>query len=185
MQREYQSVDGAEFGTINAEEAALYAQALEAIPGEGVAAKFIATKAAGLVLMRNAKSIPASLVEQISLSPNIQRMLLRSALGTAKEADMVAHHIIPLEAIKAFPELMKKAAHGGFNMNGVGNGIHLKNVSGHYYGHPVYNKAVLQELSVLNHNLSNMSAPRAAFEVQQRANMLRDSINAGTFGPWQ
>gem|GEM_PF-1047915 len=184
MQREHFSVDGAEFGAISSEEAALYGQFMEAIPGEGVAAKIIATKAAGLVLIRNAKSIPASLAGQISLNPNVQRMLLRSALGPAKKAGMVAHHIIPLKAIKEFPALMKKAAHGGFNINGVGNGIYLKNVSGHYYGHPGYNKAVFQELSVINSNLSNMSAPRAAFEVQQRANMLRESINAGTFGPW-
>ena len=77
---------------------------------------------------------------------NYGRSLLRDALkssGTGK----VAHHVIPLEATKGASEVMKKAALGGFNINGANNGLALIPDVEHLGGHPGYNKIVIDEIN--------------------------------------
>ena len=96
--------------------------------------------------------------------------------GTGK----IAHHVVPLEALKRFPDLMKKAAKGGFNINGKNNGA-LLNRADHIGGHPNYNSAVMEQLGRINPNLS---PARTAKELQKVSNTLQNSIKQGVFGPW-
>ncbi|WNO10287.1 AHH domain-containing protein [Teredinibacter sp. KSP-S5-2] len=119
------------------------------------------------------------LAEQLKLSPTKQRELLRKAMGS-EGSWKVAHHVIPLEAIKRFPELMKKAAKGGFNINGKNNGALLGRAD-HIGGHPVYNKAVMEQLGRISPNLS---PARTAKEMQKASNTLQNEIQNSTFGSW-
>lgn len=123
-----------------------------------------------------------ALIDQLAFSKDVQRATLRNALD-ASGAGQVAHHLIPLEAQSAYPDLVQKAAQGGFNFNGANNGI-LLDVVDHGGGgaHPIYNSVVLQELGRVSPNLS---AEETAFALQRRADILRDAINNGTFKPWQ
>jgi hypothetical protein len=95
-------------------------------------------------------------------------------------AGKVAHHVIPLEALKRFPDLMRKAAEGGFNINGKGNGV-LLNTADHVGGHPLYNKSVMDALRGIDPNLS---PSRTATEIQKISDILQNAIKQGTFGPW-
>jgi RHS repeat-associated protein len=119
------------------------------------------------------------LVGQIGRSHDAQRALLRQAMGS-NGSGKVAHHVIPLEALKRFPELMKKAAQGGFNLNGRNNGALLNRVD-HIGGHPIYNSAVMEQLNRINPNLS---PTRIAREIQKASDTLQNAIKNGTFGPW-
>ncbi|WP_444900367.1 RHS repeat-associated core domain-containing protein [Microbulbifer sp. VAAC004] len=77
MQRDYVSVDGTTSGVVTGEEAQLYSQVLELIPGEGVAAKFIVGKAAtSILLIRNADPgyTNKGVLELLS-DPSFQKML--------------------------------------------------------------------------------------------------------------
>jgi hypothetical protein len=65
-----------------------------------------------------------NLLSQLDLSKEEQRALLRAAMDSAGTGK-IAHHLIPLEAIDEFKDLMQKAARGGFDFNGKGNGILL------------------------------------------------------------
>ncbi len=149
---------------------------LEGIPVEGQAITGI--KAATLLLFAKEAKIPASLAKQLALHPDTQRALLRTALN-ANGTGKVAHHVIPLEAIKAFPELMQKAAKGGFNINGVGNGALLRTAD-HIGGHPQYSLAVFQQLKTIP---GNLSATDTATAVQSIANKLQGAIRENTFLP--
>ncbi len=87
-----------------------YVSSLDALSHNVFCAKIIA----------DAKAL--SLANQLKLSKDVQRALLRDALqssGTGK----IAHHIIPLEAESQCANILKKGAEGGFDMNGVVNGI--------------------------------------------------------------
>jgi uncharacterized protein RhaS with RHS repeats len=119
------------------------------------------------------------LLTELSLSPAAQRAILRQAMGT-NGSGKVAHHVIPLEAIKRFPELMRKAAQAGFNINGRSNGALLERIS-HFGGHPMYNRVVLDELAAINSRLGPAAIKR---EVEVIAETMRNAIARGTFGPW-
>lgn len=116
-------------------------------------------------------------LQQLAENAGTQRMLLQDALG-GKGTGMIAHHLIPLEAETQYGGLIKKAAAGGFNMNGASNGI-LLNAVDHVGGHPIYNKSVLDALEDIP---TNLSAAKTASRLQKIAEKLRNSITAGTFG---
>jgi hypothetical protein len=120
-----------------------------------------------------------SLKKELRLTKDEQRALLREALGQAGSGK-VAHHIIPLEAITKYKSLLEKAAEGGFDINGVNNGI-LLNATEHIGGHPLYNGVVLQELGKIPKNLS---PAETAQRLQDVADALRKAIEAGKYGPW-
>jgi hypothetical protein len=68
-------------------------------------------------LLKAARNLP----DELGLSPVIQRAILRAALK-ADGTGLVAHHLIPLESLAMFRDLMTRAARGGFDINGAGNG---------------------------------------------------------------
>ena len=119
------------------------------------------------------------LVAQQQLSPEAQRALLRAAMNSAGTGK-IAHHVIPLQALTRFPELLRKGALGGFDINGANNGALLDRVE-HIGGHPQYNAAVLAELLNIDFNLSPAEIAQALQDVADR---LIEAIDNGTFGPW-
>jgi hypothetical protein len=128
-----------------------------------------------------APPIPDDLVDQLDLPPTTQRALLRDALGAEPGDGYQAHHVIPLQAINTFPDLMAQGAEGGFDINGANNGVLLL-PSDHEGGHPVYNSVVLNQLATIDPELS---PSETAQQLQGISDKLRAAIDAGTFGPWQ
>jgi hypothetical protein len=98
---------------------------------------------------------------------------------------MLAHHLIPLEALSDYKSLLQKGANGGFDLNGEFNG-YLLNAAEHVGGHPVYNRVVLDELQRINDQVRKLGLSDAdvAGLLQTAADTLRDAIKNGTFGPW-
>jgi hypothetical protein len=120
------------------------------------------------------------LVDQLNLPKDVQRALLRDALNT-NGTGLIAHHLIPLQAFSEYPELLEKAAGGGFNINGAKNGIPLIPFIEHYGFHPIYNRSVLDALD----NISTTLSPEdTAAAVQDVADTYRQAIDNDTFGPW-
>ena len=123
----------------------------------------------------------ANLVDEISLPREAQRALLREALqslGTGK----IAHHLVPLEGLSKYSSLMERAAKGGFDINGRGNGALLDAVE-HIGGHPQYNRVVLEELGRINRQARGLDDPDIAGLLQDTADTLRAAINNRTFLP--
>jgi len=129
--------------------------------------------------MPDAVDSPSMLVAQQQWSRERQRALLRDALNSAGTGK-IAHHVIPLEALTRFPDLMKRAAEGGFDINGANNGVLLDRVD-HIGGHPQYNDAVMEALAQLD---PDASAAIIARRIQQAADTLQRAIADGTYGPW-
>ena len=115
----------------------------------------------------------------LNLSKSGARTRLRTALGTSGTV-LIAHHLIPLGMRDLHPDLLLKAARGGFDINAASSGIALARAD-HVGGHPVYNEAVQAELAQINVNLP---AKEIAAQVQAIADRLRGTIVRGTFGPW-
>jgi hypothetical protein len=122
------------------------------------------------------------LVRQLTLDQSVQRWLLRSALDTPQ--GKIAHHIIPLESLAKFKSLMQRAARGGFDINGAANGISL-NRADHRYGHPQYNRAVLNRLREINQTIRGLSDSDVAELIQDAADTARRACEDGSFRPWQ
>ena len=105
-------------------------------------------------------------------------------------AGMVAHHIIPLEAITKFRTLVERAARGGFNINGCNNGILLKGARfgeaiEHFGGHPEYNRVILDEIGRLARKMGNLTDEQIAQRLQGIADKMRQAILNGDFYPLQ
>ncbi len=97
---------------------------------------------------------------------------LRNALGTNSQIER-PHHIIPWEA-KDLP-VVQAAARGGFNINGMNNGIKLSlKVHGQGVRHPQYNAAVIKELEALGKR--KLTDAQAAAKVQALADRLRPGL---------
>jgi hypothetical protein len=107
---------------------------------------------------------------ELEISENAARRHLRNAL---EGGEGQAHHIIPWEARDH--ELIKRAAEGGFNINGANNGIRL-GPEIHMGSHAKYNDAVISKLdSILSAN-PNISPQDAAQAVQGFADQLRTGL---------
>jgi len=128
--------------------------------------------------------VPKSLVKRLDLHPDTQRAILRQVMNQAGSGK-TAHHIIPLEAISKYKKLMIKAAKGGFDMNGKNNGILLDKLD-HIGGHPIYNRAVHEELADIAKQAKSakLTNKEIANLLQKASDTLRDSIIKGTYGPW-
>jgi len=110
-----------------------------------------------------------------------QRERLDSALGGFVGDEKDAHHLIPLSMLSKYPELLKLAARGGFDINGAEAGM-LLGKDKHVGGHPDYNSAVENEVA----DIDVTQPPKIiAAHVQDIADRLERSIRAGTFGPWR
>jgi hypothetical protein len=122
------------------------------------------------------------LVRQLTLDPSVQRWLLRRALDAPK--DKIAHHVIPLEALKKYESLMQRAARGGFDINGVSNGVLLARAD-HRFGHPQYSRAILDELRQINRQARRLTDSQVARLIQDTADTARRACEDGTFRPWR
>jgi len=99
---------------------------------------------------------------------------------------IVAHHVLPLEAIKAFPELMDMGARGGFDINGPENGSPLLNVDHVDWEteeyHKKYNDFVFSELRRIN-SADGLSPAEAADLLRGAANSMRNAISNRQYLP--
>lgn len=129
-----------------------------------------------------ANNLFSKLVSELDLSTDEQRALLRKALGTLGTGK-VAHHLIPLEAIGKFKDLMQRAARGGFNINGKNNGIALIKDIEHFGGHPTYNQTVLEQLALIKSRAAQLSDCEIAELMQGVADKLREAITKTNFKP--
>ena len=124
------------------------------------------------------------LPDELSLSPAIQRAMLRSVLK-ADGTGLVAHHLIPLEAITKFRDLMTRAARGGFDINGAGNGVLLENWIEHWGSHPGYNRAVMDQLGRISRIVKQRHLDDSAVAelIEDTARTLAAAISNGNFLP--
>jgi len=122
------------------------------------------------------------LERQLELCADDQRVLLRAIMeGELATGSRVAHHIIPLEALKKYPELMRKAARGGFDINGINNGFAiLKQL--HPENHPWYNERAMNALReiVEDSRYAQMNDAEIAAKIQGLADHARDWLSKQT-----
>ncbi len=120
------------------------------------------------------------LADRLAASHDYQRVILRLALNPqGADAAKVAHHIIPLQALNEFPELARKAAEGGFNINGMGNGALLDTVD-HLGNHTGYSKAVFDELRKID---TALEPEKIAAEFERIADLFGGAIADKSFLP--
>jgi hypothetical protein len=131
-------------------------------------------------LLNGARNLP----DELGLSPVIQRAILRAALK-ADGTGLVAHHLIPLESLAKFRDLMTRAARGGFDINGAENGALLRNMAEHWGSHPRYNKAVMDQLRRINDLVrqQKLADGDVAALLQNTADILRAALLDGSFLP--
>jgi hypothetical protein len=113
------------------------------------------------------------------LTPFLPHFLLRYALGLQVDSGRVAHHIIPLEARTKFPELMRRAAQGGFDINGCNNGFAmLAELHRDNPGHSSYSESAFSALQRLTKSADygNMTDADIAARLGQMANSVRERL---------
>lgn len=131
-------------------------------------------------LLNGVRNLP----DELGLSPVIQRAILRAALK-ADGTGLVAHHLIPLESLAKVRDLMTRAARGGFDINGAGNGALLTQWVEHWGSHPGYNSAVMDHLARLAQLVKQRRLGDAAVAelMQDTARILAEAIRNGSFMP--
>ncbi|MEM8947586.1 MAG: AHH domain-containing protein, partial [Planctomycetota bacterium] len=141
-----------------------------------------ATKAAAKGVF--AKPKIADLVNQLEFtldSKNAKAVSehFRAVLG-AKPGER-AHHILPLEAARALPDLFRRGAKGGFDINGAGNGRPLPWFD-HPNGHPKYNQDVIGALTEFGRFARRKSFSDA--QIAQGLQGIADSIGNAIDNGW-
>jgi len=97
--------------------------------------------------------------------------ILKRALGAPK-AGQSAHHVIPAEALDN--DFVQKALEGGFDFNGVENGMWaVQNGS-----HKTYNRKVQNTLDVLAENYPDATPEQASELLKDVADDLKDKVDA-------
>ena len=126
-----------------------------------------------------------NLADELGFSPVIQRAILRAAMK-ADGTGLVAHHLIPLESLAQFKDLMTRAARGGFDINGAENGALLRNLVEHWGSHPGYNKAVMDQLRRISDLVrqQKLADGDVAALLQNTADILRAALLDGSFLPF-
>lgn len=102
-----------------------------------------------------------------------QRAARRHLAAAVEGTGGQVHHLIPWEMREN--ELVKRAAEGGFNINGAENGIRLGEDI-HFGSHPNYNAAVENKLNSILQANPNISPNDAAQAVRGYAEQLRAGI---------
>ena len=120
-------------------------------------------------------------VERLSISDGAARQRLDRELGGVPLDGLAAHHVIPLQARTRFPDLMRLAAIGGYDINGANSG-RLLGPAEHVGNHPGYSADVLAELALID---LNQSPADIAAEVQAIADDWIYKIDNGIDGPWR
>jgi len=104
-----------------------------------------------------------------------QRGRLRDALKEAKKIKRLeqAHHVIPIEALMQ-SRLVQKAVLGGFEINGIENGIAftLRRHKSIHAEWGSYNRLVMQELFILEEKFPDCSDKTAKREVRKLVQLL-------------
>lgn len=109
---------------------------------------------------------------ELNLSTPASRKKLQRRLGTSGEDR--AHHIIPLEMRDH--ELVRRAARGGFDINGTKNGIGLHD-SVHNGSHGKFNSAVRNRLDRILEGNPNISEGDAARAIQNYVDQMRPGLS--------
>ena len=108
-----------------------------------------------------------------------QRARLRDALKDANKIKRLeqAHHVIPIEALMQ-SRLVQKAVMGGFNINGLENGIAftLRRHKSLHAEWGSYNRLVMQELFNLEARFGNCDQKTARREVRKLITFLRTQL---------
>ena len=136
------------------------------------------TRAGSSVTLDGLMQLP--LEKQLNLHKDIKRLIFMRSMGLAPEGLKfpVRHHLIPLEVLAEYPDLMKKAAQGGFDISGKGNGVWL-NAADHG-SHNQYFKTLDKMINRISPNLT----PAATAErVQGIADTLMQAAKDRTFLP--
>lgn len=115
-----------------------------------------------------------SFADELSVSAQAaRRHLRRNVPGTGGQA----HHIIPFESRSH--DLVQRAARGGSDMNGAGNGIRLE-LTQHLGSDPKYNAAVTTKLDDILRANPNISDVHAARHLQNYVDQLRAGLERST-----
>jgi hypothetical protein len=106
------------------------------------------------------------------------RRSLRKALGLGRGNANEAHHIIPL-GLKNH-EIVQRAARGGFNFNGVENGVEMsfnRHRGVNIFHHNKYNNAVKSALDAQLRINPSMTDAQAAQFLNDYTNQIRNGID--------
>tara|TARA_B100001093_G_C26766399_1_gene988091 strand:- start:614 stop:1576 length:963 start_codon:yes stop_codon:yes gene_type:complete len=148
------------------------------------ALQFGITKLDDLVISGSSKFSKKKAIDlssELSRTGEDARRTLRSSLGLGRGNADEAHHLIPLGLVNH--DLVQRAARGGFNFNGVDNGIALsfdRHRGVNIFHHNKYNKAVETLLDSRLKSSSNMSDAQAAQFLKEYTNQLRNGIGNST-----
>ncbi len=109
-------------------------------------------------------NLPSDLVLQLAMPQVVRRAVFQLRMFAEHGYAMFGkykHHLIPISVVDEFPELMKRAARGGFDTNSAYNGKLLKGTGSrytdelfddgyrHFWSHPEYNDEVRTRLQSL------------------------------------
>ena len=120
----------------------------------------------------------ANLSDELTVSADVARARLRSALGLARGNADEAHHLIPLGLRDH--DIVQRAARGGFNFNGIDNGVAMsfdRHRGVNIFHHNKYNDAIRSRLERELLNNPNMTDAQAADFLRTYAEQLRNAIN--------
>lgn len=121
-------------------------------------------------LSTGATFVPGSFADELATTAQAaRRHLRRSVPGTGGQV----HHIIPWES--RTHDFVQRAARGGFNINGAGNGIRLE-LTQHLGSHPRYNAAITKKLNSLLRSNPDISDANAAKLLQNYVDRLRAGL---------
>ena len=82
-----------------------------------------------------------------------------------------------------FPELMRKGAESGFDINGLRNGIMLRSED-HVGGHPSYNADMIEAIEAIEGIDLDRSPAEIAQLLTELMELYREAIENNTYGPW-
>jgi hypothetical protein len=130
---------------------------------------------------REAQSSVTDFTDELSVSSDVARARLRSALGLGRGDADEAHHLTPLELTEH--EVVRRAAKAGFNFNGEVNGIAIsfdRHRGENIFHHNKYNAAVESKLNRMLAANPSMSNNEAASLLQAYMEQLRNGISRST-----
>ncbi|MDP1563492.1 MAG: AHH domain-containing protein [Pirellulaceae bacterium] len=120
----------------------------------------------------------ASFADELTISGDLARARLRSALGLARGNADEAHHLIPVGLRDH--DVVQRAARGGFNFNGVDNGVAMsfdRHRGVNIFHHNKYNDAIRSRLERELLSNPSMTDAQAADFLRAYTEQLRNAIN--------
>ena len=120
----------------------------------------------------------ANLSDELRICGDLARARLRSALGLVRGSADEAHHLIPVGLRDH--DVVQRAARGGFNFNGVDNGVAMtfdRHRGVNIFHHNKYNEAIRSRLERELLGTPNMTDAQAADFLRSYTEQLRNAIN--------